>query len=164
VSTRPMKKKIKRLLKIFSGRMVCKLTNMSRSSLWRILKEEKIHPYIKRKTPALTIHQIAKRLSFSRWWRKNNKRLFKFKPIMFSDEKLFTIDGGLHRQNCRVYAISREQADSNGGFHQLSKYPMSVMVWGGLTTKGSTAPFFVPKDRTVNQEFYCGQILPFAKQ
>jgi hypothetical protein len=54
------------------------------------------------------------------------------------------------KKYCRVYAISREQADLYGGFHQLSKYPMSIMVWGGFTVKGSNAPFFVPKDRTVN--------------
>ena len=34
---------------------------------------------------------------------------------MFSDEKLFTVDGGLNKQNMRVYAHSREEADKNGG-------------------------------------------------
>jgi hypothetical protein len=34
---------------------------------------------------------------------------------MFSDEKIFTVNGGLNRQNDRVYAISREQANKNEG-------------------------------------------------
>ena len=34
---------------------------------------------------------------------------------MFSDEKIFTINGGLNKQNDRVYAYSREEADLRGG-------------------------------------------------
>lgn len=34
---------------------------------------------------------------------------------MFSDEKIFTVDGGLNKQNHRVYAYSREEADKKGG-------------------------------------------------
>ena len=38
---------------------------------------------------------------------------------MFSDEKIFTVDGGLNSQNMRVYAMSREEADENGGNYLL---------------------------------------------
>ena len=38
---------------------------------------------------------------------------------MFSDEKIFTVDGGLNKQNQRVYAISREEADRKGGKNHL---------------------------------------------
>lgn len=34
---------------------------------------------------------------------------------MFSDEKIFTVDGGLDKQNQRVYAWTREEADRKGG-------------------------------------------------
>ena len=34
---------------------------------------------------------------------------------MFSDEKLFAVDGGLNKQNHRFYVNSREEADSKGG-------------------------------------------------
>jgi len=53
-------------------------------------------------------------LKFARWWRKE-ARQYKIYPKMFSDEKLFTVDGGLNKQNMRVYAHSREEADKNGG-------------------------------------------------
>ncbi len=32
---------------------------------------------------------------------------------MFSDEKIFTVNGGLNKQNDRVYAVSREQPNAN---------------------------------------------------
>lgn len=34
---------------------------------------------------------------------------------MFSDEKIFTVDGGMNSNNQRVYALSREEADKRGG-------------------------------------------------
>ena len=34
---------------------------------------------------------------------------------MFSDEKVFSVNGGLNKQNDRIYATSREQANSYDG-------------------------------------------------
>ena len=83
---------------------------------------------------------------------------------MFSDEKIFLIDGGNNRQNDRVLAVSRENANKSGGnlyfceflvvSHKrskfvligvkgLMKFPLSIMVWVGLTTEGATKPYFV---------------------
>jgi hypothetical protein len=78
-------------------------------------------PYIILRTPLLTETHIKQRLNFARWWRKNKTNVFRDKPFMFSDEKIFVIDGGLNRQNNRVYALSREQANQNGG-NFLNKY------------------------------------------
>lgn len=44
--------------------------------------------------PILTGGHIEKRLIFARWWRKDAGD-FKKLPIMFSDEKIFTVDVGL---------------------------------------------------------------------
>ena len=37
---------------------------------------------------------MRKRLLFARWRRKINKTIFHIRPIFFSDEKMFTIEGG----------------------------------------------------------------------
>lgn len=62
---------------------------------------------------------LSKRRSFARWYRVEkaevDKVQLKGKKWMFSDEKIFTINGGLNRQNDRVYAISRHEANLNGG-------------------------------------------------
>jgi hypothetical protein len=83
---------------------------------------------------------------------------------MFSDEKLFTVNGGQNRQNNRVYAYSREEADKMNGLEGLVKFPLSIMVWVGLTENGSTGAYFIPKGKTLDAEFYCRRILPFAKR
>ena len=58
---------------------------------------------------------MTKRLRFAQYWRKSVYGEFKNLKIMFSDEKIFTVDCGLNKQNQRVYAISREDADKKGG-------------------------------------------------
>ncbi len=67
--------------------------------------------YVARKSPALTPDHVQRRLDFCVWWRKEGNKKYKKKPFLFSDEKIFTVDGGLNRQNQRIYALSREDAD-----------------------------------------------------
>jgi hypothetical protein len=95
--------------------------------------------YKKCKVAKLTDDHLAKRVVFGRWWRQSaNKKCtphidddqnripprcnhpgrscgLKPHPIMFSDEKIFTIEGGHNSQNHRVHAFSRDQADEIGG-------------------------------------------------
>ncbi|RNA45012.1 hypothetical protein BpHYR1_049882, partial [Brachionus plicatilis] len=46
----------------------------------------------------------------------------------------------------------------------VSKFPLSVMVWIGLTENGPTQPYFLDKNETINSTFYQRRILPFAKR
>lgn len=71
--------------------------------------------YFRINQPCLTELHKHKRYKFATWWRKEKTKIFGTMPIMFSDEKIFTVNGGMNRQNDRVYAISREQANANGG-------------------------------------------------
>ena len=74
-----------------------------------------LKPYKRVTQPLLTAAQRTKRIKFSTWWRQNHVKLFGNKPIMFSDEKVFSVNGGLNKQNDRIYATSREQANSYDG-------------------------------------------------
>ena len=101
-------------------------------------------PYKLITTPALTQLHVQKRLKFARWWRKNKADGLKdIQFWMFSDEKIFTVDGGLNNQNARIYAHSREEANQYGGLAPLQKFPTKIMVWVGLTKKGATEPYFI---------------------
>jgi hypothetical protein len=42
--------------------------------------------------------------------------------ILFTDEKYFELDDILKRQNNRVYALSRQEADEYGGIRFVSKF------------------------------------------
>lgn len=63
----------------------------------------------------MTKNHIRKRFAFSQFWRKKKHVLFKNLPVMFSDEKIFAVDGGLNKQNQRIYAVYREEPDKKGG-------------------------------------------------
>ncbi len=70
----------------------------------------------------MTINHALKRISFCRWWRKgaliikkSKKILLNKKQFLYSDEKLFTVDGGINKKNVKIYAYSREEADEKGG-------------------------------------------------
>lgn len=60
--------------------------------------------------PNLTANHVLKRIKFARWWRKEAKSINKYK-YLFSDEKIFTVDGSLNKQNMSVNAVLRDEAD-----------------------------------------------------
>ena len=52
---------------------------------------------------------------------------------MFTDEKIFTINGSLNCKNDLMWANSRSNADMNDGTYAKEKFPVSVMVGIGVT-------------------------------
>jgi hypothetical protein len=83
---------------------------------------------------------------------------------MFSDEKLFTVNGGLNKKNDVIYAESRDEANRIGGRFEKCKFPLSVMVWCGITVNGPTEPFFVENQEKITSSIYINKILPLAKE
>ena len=144
-----------------SVRKIAKSLNVSRTTIQRVVKSDLGYKsYIKRVSPKLTEMQKQKRHSFGIWARKNITKKIARK-IMFSDEKKFDIDGAYNRQNDRIYAPNRQQADEIGGVHQKRKFPQSVMVWLGVCFNGVTSPFIIEKG-TINHKIYIDKILSIA--
>ena len=56
--------------------------------------------------------------------------------ILFSDEKLFDVDGVYNSQNDRVSAVSRGEADKQDGIKQTRKFLEKVTVWLAVCSKG----------------------------
>ncbi len=81
--------------------------------------------------------------------KKSNKIFIKKKSVF--DEKRFDIDGVYNRQNDRIWAPSREQADANDGIHRKTKFPQSVIVWLGACYDGATHPVIIEKG-TINHQ------------
>ena len=146
-----------------STRKLAKVHNVSRSTMQRLIKDDLGYKsYIKRVAPKLTDTQKQKRFSFGIWTRKNVRKSSS-KKILFSDEKKFDIDGVYNRQNDRIWAPCREQADANGGIHRKTKFPQGVMVWLGACYDGVTRPVIIEKG-TINHQRYIDEILPVALQ
>ena len=81
--------------------------------------------------------------------------------ILFSDEKMFDIDGVYNSQNDRIWAVDRVTANNNGGIKKQRKFPQKVMVWMGACSKGLT-PLVIFDKGTVDHARYIKEVLPVA--
>ncbi len=145
-----------------SGRKVARQLGISQSSLARITRQDLgLHAYRITIEPKLTDVQKQARVTFAYWVRRTLRKA-DIRKILFSDEKYFGVDGIYNRQNDRVYAASREEADEAGAIHRKTKYPGQIMVWLGASYAGVTAPIIFKPHETLKQENYVEHVLPFA--
>lgn len=165
VRTKETIRMVKRSLKRKKKPTIRKLAreiDIKKGSMHRILKNDLgCRPYKKRIEPLLTDGQKAKRIRFSNWIR-NNYRKEDTLRILFSDEKMFDIDGLYNAQNDRVWAVNRAEADASGGVKQKRKFPQKIMVWLGACTKGVTP--LVILDGNVDHRVYIKKVLPVARK
>ena len=109
--------------------------NISRTSVRRILNNDLLlRPYRKIVEPLLTNEHKEKRKRFSNWVQTRFRKEDTMK-ILFSDGKLFDIDGIYNSQNNRIWTGSRVEADKRDGVKQNRKFPQKVMVWLAVCSK-----------------------------
>jgi transposase len=118
VRTKATVKRAKQLLKGKSKksvRILARKLNVNRESVRRVIKHDLLcKPYKVYKQPKLTDDHKRRRVQFSNWVRNNLKKS-QTNRIVFSDEKLFSVDGVWNNQNERIWAVSREVANESGG-------------------------------------------------
>lgn len=69
----------------------------------------------------------------------------KYREILFSDEKIFTVEEAFNKQNDKIYATNNEEASRRIPRVQRGHHPSSVMVWLGVSYSGLTQVFFCEK-------------------
>lgn len=147
-----------------SAREIAKDNNCSRRTIARIIAEDlNLKPYKKIPSPDLNEAHISKRYTFCCWVRKNYNHE-RCQSILFSDEKMFDANGQINRQNDRIYAASRDDANSDMGLHPMKKFPFKVMVWLGVTWNGFTSLVVLPPKTSFNSDFYSKEVLPIVKR
>lgn len=147
--------------KTVSSRKTARELSISRTSVRRILKNDlRLRAYKIQNEPLLTNEHKEKRMKFANWIRTNFRKENTMK-ILFSDEKMFDIDGIYNSQNDRIWAVSRSVADIKGGVRQIRKFPQKVMVWLGVCSKG-VSPLVIFEDGTVDHDRYIEEVLPVA--
>ena len=105
-----MKRKKKVSIRKLAGEL-----DISNGSVVRILKQDLgYRSYKKRVEPVLTDFEKSKRMKFANWLRHNFREEDTLR-ILFSDEKIFDLDGMSNAQNDRIWAVNREEADKRGG-------------------------------------------------
>ena len=79
--------------------------------------------------------------------------------ILFSDEKLFTIEEVTNSQNDRIVSTSVKDIPEEVLFIPKCQKPASVMVWGGISANSRTNLIFVPSGVKINSKTYRDLIL-----
>lgn len=159
-SIRKVKDRLCRKRNVTSRKLAVEL-NISRTSVRRILKNDLLlQSYKKVVEPLLTDEHKEKRKKFSNWVRTHFRKEDTMK-ILFSDEKMFDIDGIYNSQNDRVWAANRAEADEKGGVRQKRKFPQKVMVWLAVCSKG-VSPIVIFDEGTINHDRYIREVLPVA--
>lgn len=164
VRTKEVIKKVKGLLKqkkrVTTRKLASELA-ISKTTMSRILKNDlRLKCYKKIIQPLLSNAHKAKRIKFGNWAR-NHYRKSDTMRILFSDEKMFDLNGAYNSQNDRIWAVNRVEASKKGGIKRNVKFPQKVMVWLGACSKGVT-PLVILDKGTVDHERYIKKVLPVA--
>ena len=107
---KPMKRKKRVPVRKLAGEL-----DISNGYVVRILKQDLgYRSYKKRVEPALTDFEKSKRMKFANWVRHNFQKEHTLR-ILFSDEKMFDLDGMYNAQNDRIWAVNCEETDKTGG-------------------------------------------------
>ena len=159
-SIKKVKHRLNRKKKVTSRKLAVEL-NISRTSVRRILKNDLLfRPYKIIVEPLLTDEHKEKRKKFSNCVRTRFRKEDTMK-ILFSDEKLFDIDGIYNSQNDHIWAVSRVEADKRGGVKQKRKFPEKVMIWLSVCSKGMS-PIVIFDEGTIDHARYIREVLPVA--
>jgi transposase len=132
-----------------STRRISDEAGISKTSVLRILKKNKFHPYKMQILHALHPGDEARRFDFCNWienWILVDPDLPN--NIMFSDEALFFLNGTTNRQNYRYW--SQENPNWMRGTMELNA--PRVMVWCGIWGDEIIGPFFF--ENTVTGQSY----------
>jgi len=142
-----------------SKRKMARDLQIDEKSVRNIVKKKlKLHSYKMQKAHLLTEKMKQDRLKKA----EDLKRRFgrgAHRTILFSDEKLFTIEEVFNKQNVRVLAHDISAANIAGRLATRSAHPASVMVWAGITADGKTPLVFVDQGVKINKENYREEIL-----
>ncbi|CAF2648445.1 unnamed protein product [Rotaria sp. Silwood2] len=146
-----------------SARRLVQIFGVSGSTMRRIIKDDlNLHTYRIKTQPKLSDDHKKRRTSFAYWVRKSLRKEDHGK-ILFTNGKHFSLEGVFNRQNECVYAVSREEADKQGGIKQQAKYPKIIMVWLGASKNGLTSPIIFTPGETLSHKNYFEVILPHAQ-
>ena len=97
--------------------------DISFSSAYRILRKDlKMKPYKINVEPPLKDEHKTQRKKFANWARKEFRKQDTMR-ILFSNEKMFDLDGICNTQNDRIWAINKEEANRRGRKKHQRKFP-----------------------------------------
>lgn len=159
VRTKSMINKVKRRIQsnpVRSMRKMAKELRVGRSSMQRIVKNDlRMKSRARVKVPLLTKAQRESRLQRSKALLNNIKHAAAGLAILFSDEKIFTVDAISNRRNDRWIGDDPTDVPDDVKYVNTTKHPASVMVFGLVSSDGKKMPpVFVPSGVRINTDRY----------
>ena len=149
-------------LQVFSCRKIARDLRISRTSAQRIFKDDlKLKSYRIKVQPKISEDQKAKQLKFAHWIRTNFRQEDTLR-FLFSDEKMFDIDGVYNSQNERIWAPSRADTDAKGGIKQIQKFPKKKSDGLARSMFQRGVPLVIFEEGTVDHERDIQEILPMV--
>ena len=142
-----------------SHRRLSATLGLSSSSIYTILKELKLKPYIPRLCQALNEDDFDRRLEFCETWNGMLLRDPTFPhQILWSDEAKFHLCGAVNRHNCVYW---RETAPKD--LSLKSAKSKGINVWCGLWSGAIIGPVFIEEniDQTAYLKVLKEHVFPF---
>jgi len=143
-----------------SATKITKEMHISDRSVRKIMKNHlHVKPYKIQKVHALNPTQMKVRLERA----KELKRLHtsdEIPNIVFSDEKIFTIEQFVNKQNDWVWLT--ERSNENARLATRSHHPAQVMVWAAVTADGRFPLVFLEPAVKINATNYREMVLEAA--
>lgn len=130
-----------------SIREVSMETGVSMTSVGRILRRHKFHPYGVFLTQELKESDFGHRLDFCEEFEIKMRDPDFLKKVCWSDESTFHLSGYVNRHNCRYWSnenphIIREEH---------TQYPKKRNVWAGILGDEIIGPFFIEGNLTADK-------------
>lgn len=132
-----------------STRQISQGAGISQTSVCRILKRHKFHPFHISLHQELHDNDFQNRITFCQWalQKIHENRIF-FRHVLFSDESTFTNHGEINRHNMHYWSV-----DNPHWIRQVERQrPWSVNVWCGIIGDKLIGPVFI--NGTLNGEKY----------
>jgi len=110
--------------------------NVSPRSMSRIIRDDLQMRAYRRSmghllTPALKEIRQTRTERLLQWQAENGRE-----DILFTDEKIFTIEEQYNRQDDKIYAQTSHEVNEKVLSVQGGRHSSYVMVWGGVPTRG----------------------------
>lgn len=115
-------------------------SGISRSTIQRILKIAKFHPYRMILVHALQPGDLPQRLNFCNW--ALGQIRFFYRKILFSDECTFKSDAEVNKWNCRYWA----EENPHWLREEDHQHVWKVNVWAGIIDDKIVGPIFLDEN------------------
>lgn len=128
---------------------ISNITGIEGTSVRRILKRNKFHPYKPKFVHVLKDRDYDARMDFCAWFQGMVEDDAGFsKKVMFTDEATFSSNGTVCSQNCRWWATENPEFI----IESKDQYSFKVNVWCGIYNCSIIGPFFFHEN--LNSERY----------